>query len=70
MIALLRALIWPLTALFAWLTGRRQAKAETALQAAEAYAKKRKDMDDADADLSDDPAVLREWLRARDPGQR
>jgi hypothetical protein len=43
---------------------------QTALQAAEAYAKTRKEMDDADAALSDDPAVLRDWLHSRDPGTR
>ena len=55
---------------WAW-TIRRDAKAdarrETALQAAERYAKTRKAIDHADLP-SDDPAVLRDWLRARDPG--
>jgi len=38
---------------------------ETALEAAERYAKQRKAMDDAEAAIGDDPAVLAEWLRAR-----
>ena len=45
--------------------GRKEAKAETALEAAERYAKQRKAMDDAEAAIGDDPAVLAEWLRAR-----
>jgi hypothetical protein len=43
---------------------------QTALQAAEAYAKTRKEIDDADAAMGDDPATLRQWLRDRDPGTR
>jgi len=45
--------------------GRKEAKAETALEAAERYAKQRKAMDDAEAAMGDDPAVLAEWLRNR-----
>lgn len=45
--------------------GRKEAKAETALEAAERYAKQRKAMDDAEAAMGDDPAVLRDSLRAR-----
>ena len=45
--------------------GRKEAKAETALEAAERYAKQRKAMDDAEADMGDDPGVVREWLRER-----
>ena len=50
-------------------TGKRQArrevKRETALEAAERYAKTRKDMDDAQADIGDDPAAARRWLSER-----
>ncbi len=45
--------------------GRKEAKAETALEAAERYAKQRKAMDDAEAAMGDDPAVLRDSLRVR-----
>ena len=45
--------------------GRKEAKAETALEAAERYAKQRKAMNDAEAAMGDDPAVLAEWLRNR-----
>ena len=49
----------------AFLAGRRGAKQESALDAAERYAKTRKDMDNVEGGA--DPAVLREWLRNRDP---
>lgn len=45
--------------------GRKDVRRETALEAAERYAKTRKDMDDAQGNLSDDAGVLREWLRER-----
>ena len=45
--------------------GKREARMETALEAAERYAKTRKAMDDAEAAMGDDPAVLRDSLRAR-----
>lgn len=48
--------------------GKRAARQETALEAAERMAKTRKRMDDAETDTGDDPAVLRDWLRDR--GQR
>ena len=49
---------------------RKDARQETALEAAERYAKQRKAIDDEDANSSDDPAILRELLRHRDPGTR
>lgn len=68
-------LLWrPLVALFAllaaWVTGRRDARQKAALEAAEAYAKTRKAIDDADDVPLGDPGALRDWLRARDPDQR
>lgn len=45
--------------------GKKEACMETALEAAERYAKQRKAMDDAEAAMGDDPAVLRDSLRAR-----
>lgn len=45
--------------------GKREARMETALEAAERYAKQRKAMDDAEAAMGDDPAVLRDSLRNR-----
>ncbi len=54
-----------------WFGGRKSGKTDannkTALQAAEKYAKTRKAIDDAEVP-HDDPAALRDWLRARDPG--
>jgi hypothetical protein len=51
-----------------WLGGKRSGavatKNKTALEAAEKYAKTRKDMDDAQTG-NDDPAVLADWLRER-----
>jgi len=45
---------------------KEDARQETALQAAERMAKTRQRMDTADeAPVADDPAVLRDWLRAR-----
>lgn len=49
--------------------GKREARMETALEAAESYAKTRKAMDDEDAVMGDDPAVLRDRLRERDAGR-
>jgi len=45
--------------------GKRDAKSDTALHAAERYAKQRKDMDDAENTVGDDPAAARRWLRER-----
>ena len=47
--------------------GRASARQQTALEAAEAYAKTRKGMDKADAEISDDPHVLRSALSVRPP---
>jgi hypothetical protein len=44
--------------------GRGDAKAKTALQAAERYAKTRKEMDDADV-VGSDPDAARRWLHER-----
>jgi hypothetical protein len=49
--------------------GKREARMETALEAAERYAKTRKAMDHEDAAMGDDPAVLRDRLRQRDAGR-
>ena len=59
------ALVLAVLAVF-W-RGRASAKQQTALEAAEAYAKTRKGMDDADAEISDDPHVLRSALSVRPP---
>lgn len=53
----------------------QEALAENALRDEEAKQRAgenatRERMRDADAALGDDPAVLREWLRNRDPGTR
>ena len=71
--ALLTALWKPVAVVLAllavWLRGRSSAKQQTALEAAEAYAKTRKGMDDAH-DLGNDPDAARRWLRERDANQR
>lgn len=63
-----RALAWAVAGLVAllgmWGLAKRDARRETALEAAERYAKTRERMDDADTG-TDDPAVLRDWLRER-----
>ena len=51
--------------LAAWVAGRREARQEARTEALEGYAKTRKDMDDADAAMGDDPAILRQWLSER-----
>ena len=48
--------------------GRASARQQTALEAAEAYAKTRKGMDDA-PDLGNDPDAARRWLSERDANQ-
>ena len=53
-------LVWAI-----WVAGKRDARQEAYLRAAEAYADTRKDIDHATDNLGDDPAVLREWLRER-----
>ena len=49
---------------------RKDAKREADLKAAQRYAKQRKAIDDAESHASDDPAILRELLKHRDPGTR
>ena len=49
---------------------RKDAKREADLKAAQRYAKQRKAIDDADANSSDDPAILRELLKHRGPDTR
>lgn len=48
-----------------YVKGRKDKRRETALEAAERMAKTRKRMDDAEASMGDDPAVLRDSLRER-----
>lgn len=49
----------------AYLAGRKQAKDAAKVQDLKDYAKTRKAMDDAEAAMGDDPAVLRGWLHER-----
>jgi hypothetical protein len=49
--------------------GKRSKAAEEKLKQSENYAKTRKQADEADIP-SDDPAVLRDWLRERDPNTK
>ena len=68
---LLRWLWKPVALLLAVLAvfwrGRASARQQTALEAAEAYAKTRTKMDKDDAEISDDPHVLRSALSVRPP---
>ena len=67
-----RAVAWLAAAIaglgLAWMAGKRDARQQTALEAAEAYAKTRKDMDDA-PEFGNDPDAARRWLRERDANQ-
>ena len=58
------ALAGLLAFLAVWGLAKRDARRETALEAAERYAKTRRKIDDADTG-TDDPALLRDWLRER-----
>lgn len=58
------ALVGLLAFLAVWGLAKREARRETALEAAERYAKTRRKIDDADTG-TDDPSVLRDWLRER-----
>jgi len=49
----------------AWVAGRRDQRQQFAIDAAESYAKTRKEIDDVESSIDDDPTVLREWLRER-----
>lgn len=64
-----RAAIWVAglaALLFAtWVAARRDQRQGLAVDAAESYIETRKEIDDVEEDIGDDPAVLREWLRER-----
>ena len=45
--------------------GKRNARQQAAIDAAEAYAKTRKAIDNEVAHLGDDPDILRSWLHER-----
>jgi hypothetical protein len=62
--AVTKAVAWLFGAWLLRLDAKRDANTKTALQAAEAYAKTRKDMDDADT-LGNDPDAARRWLHER-----
>ena len=49
----------------AWMAGRRDQRQQSAVEAAESYTRTRKEIDDVENAIGDDPAVLREWLRQR-----
>jgi len=49
----------------AWMAGRRDQRQQAAVETAESYIKTRKEIDDVEDHIGDDPAVLREWLRQR-----
>ena len=64
-----RAAVWAagLAALLfaAWMAGRRDQQQQSAVNEAKSYIKTRKEIDDVESNIGDDPAVLREWLRER-----
>jgi hypothetical protein len=49
----------------AWMAGKRDQRQQSAIDTAKSYAETRKELDDVESNISDDPAVLREWLRER-----
>ena len=49
----------------AWMAGKRDQRQQSAIDTAKSYAKTRKEIDDVESNISDDPAVLRDWLRER-----
>jgi len=51
--------------LVAWIAGRRGAAVRTENKGLRDYQKTRERMDDAEDNLADDPATLRDWLRER-----
>ena len=64
-----RATVWVAGAaalLFAaWMAGRRDQRQQSAVNEAKSYIKTRKEIDDVEDHIGDDPAVLRNWLRER-----
>jgi len=64
-----RAIAWlvagAIAVLAVFAAGKRNARQQAALDAAEAYAKTRKAIDNEAAHLGDDPNTLRAWLRER-----
>ena len=64
-----RAVAWlvagAIAVLAVFAAGKRNARQQAALDAAEAYAKTRKAIDNEVAHLGDDPNILRDWLRER-----
>ena len=51
--------------LAAWIAGRRGAAVKAESTALRDYQKTRERMDNAENDIADDPATLRDWLRER-----
>jgi hypothetical protein len=49
----------------AWMSGKKSQRQTEALKTAKTYAKTRKEIDNVETSISDDPAVLRDWLRDR-----
>lgn len=65
-----RPIAWVLGIGATYLKGRADARAKRKVQDLQSYADTRKAIDDADASISHDPGVLRDWLRARDPNTK
>ena len=65
-----RPLLAVLGAAGVYVKGRADAKAKADLRDLNGFKKTTERMQDADAAMGDDPAVLRDSLRQRDPNQR
>lgn len=64
-----RAVIWAagiaLLLFAAWTAGKRDQRQQSAAKQSNDYIKTRKEIDNVESNISDDPAVLRDWLRDR-----
>jgi uncharacterized membrane protein affecting hemolysin expression len=48
-----------------WLSGKNSQRKQDEVKDLKSYAKTRKEIDNAEDNISDDPSVLRDWLRER-----
>ena len=63
-------LIAALGALFGVIMALLRGKAKREARDAKSYRNTTEEMQNVEADMGDDPAVLRDWLRDRNPDQR
>ena len=67
LVAAIGAMVAIVTAFF---RGKASANAKRDARDAKAYRDTTEEMQNVEADMGDDPAVLRDWLRDRNPDQR